>query len=161
MKQPAEIPDREYVFGTVFTLSNKLQLLLDREFAPYGITAKQWFTTIVLSSLFGEPPTLKDVAKAMEMSHQNVKQIALKLQQIGFLEIRGDEADGRAIRLSLTEKCRKFGESLQQQGDQFLGAMFDGIEKEELRQVLATLNRNRREARSAWISVTTPPESLY
>jgi hypothetical protein len=46
--------------------------------------------------------------KALDMSHQNVKQIALALERKGFLEIAVDAHDRRGRRLHLTEHHHRF-----------------------------------------------------
>lgn len=60
--------DRTFVFGSLFVTANLMETLLDRAFAPYGITVKQWLLLITITSLFAEPPTMKQVAGAMGTS---------------------------------------------------------------------------------------------
>lgn len=127
-----QIEDKQFVFGTLFVITNKLQTLLDRIFANYNMTTKQWFLSTALESLFDSPPTLKEVADAVGYSHQNVKQVALKLQQKDFLKIEKDKYDGRAIRLELTEKSDLFWEKMQKSGEEFLTDIYKDLNNEEL-----------------------------
>ena len=127
-----EVEDKQFVFGTLFVLTNKLQTLLDRTLSDYNMTAKQWFLSTVIESLFDSPPTLKEVADVMGYSHQNVKQVALKLQQKEFLKIERDKYDGRAIRLELTEKSYLFWEKMQKSGEKFLTDVYKDLNHEEL-----------------------------
>ena len=121
-----------FVFGSLFVTANLLETLLDRAFAPYGITVKQWLLLITITSLFAEPPTVKQVAGAMGTSHQNVKQVALNLEKRGFLHLVKDTKDARVTRLVTTEACRAFSEETSQAGELFMQTAFAGIGAEEL-----------------------------
>lgn len=124
---------QRYIFGSIFLLANKLQVIIDRGLAGYGITAKQWFLMAVLDEFFSQPPTLSELAEAMGSSHQNVKQIALKLEQKGFLAMERDREDGRAMRIRLTERCYQIWENRQEQDQTFFRELFQDISPEELR----------------------------
>lgn len=124
MKTHKPLDDASFLFGALFSAANGLQVLLDRELAPYGLTAKQWYLSAVIDTFFETPPTLKAVAAIMDNSHQNVKQVALKLQEKGFLELRPDERDGRVTRLWLTDQSRSFWATLDNRRDMFMGNLF-------------------------------------
>jgi DNA-binding MarR family transcriptional regulator len=100
--------DMQYLFGTIFVVSNRIDALLEREFNKFDITTKQWFLSIIIDNLFDSPPTIKEVAREMGSSHQNVKQIALKLEQKGLLILEKDREDARVTRLKLTENGHDF-----------------------------------------------------
>lgn len=131
--------DQTFVFGSLFVTANLFETLLDRAFAPYGITVKQWMLLITITSLFRESPTVKQAAGAMGTSHQNVKQVALNLERGGFLHLVKDEHDARVTRLVTTEKCREFGEQTSQAGSAFMGEAFSGIPERDLRGARNTL----------------------
>lgn len=125
--------DKTFVFGTLFVTANLLETLLDRAFAPYGITVKQWLLLITITSLFREPPTIKQVAGTMGTSHQNVKQVARNLEKRGFLRLVKDAKDARVTRLVTTEACHAFGAETSEAGDAFMAEVFGGIEEADLR----------------------------
>ncbi len=56
------------------------------------LTFKQWYFMLVAANLFEKPPTLRSMADALGTSHQNAKQIALKLQDKNFLKITRDKS---------------------------------------------------------------------
>jgi Transcriptional regulators len=87
-----------------FFWSNKFQVIGDQYLGREGITTKQWFLTAMISQFGDKAPTLSEVGELMGSSRQNVKQLALKLEEKGFLTIEKDEQDSRALRLRLTEK---------------------------------------------------------
>lgn len=149
MKQKARLsreklnatPDKEFVFGTLFVIANRLQTMLDREFESSRFTAKQWFLSIIIGGVFDEPPTLSEAAAVMGSTHQNVKQVALKLKEKGFLEFLDDPEDGRAIRLKLTEKSNEFWEGMQQRSESFMEDLYKGLGSEGLAGLRIYLNR--------------------
>ncbi|MCI1882483.1 MAG: MarR family transcriptional regulator, partial [Sporolactobacillus sp.] len=70
------MPDRQFLFGALFVAANRVDTLMQRELKKYDVTTKQWLLSIVIDNLFQHSPTIKEVAKEMGSSHQNVKQIA-------------------------------------------------------------------------------------
>ena len=126
-----EMDDRTFVFGSLFVTANLLETLLDRAFANYGITSKQWLLLITIQSLFQEAPTVSQVAAAMGSSHQNIKQVALNLERRGFLRLEKSEQDARVTRLVVTDACRAFAEDTQQAGEAFMKEAFSGVSVED------------------------------
>lgn len=127
------LSDTQYFFGSLFVVSNRLETILEREFNRFGVTVKQWFLSIVIDKLFDRPPTVKQAARAMGSSHQNVKQIALKLSDKGMLRLEKDERDARATRLRLTGESRALWQRVRTGRDAFNEKLFDGIGQEELK----------------------------
>jgi DNA-binding MarR family transcriptional regulator len=126
------IDKHKFIFGSLFVLANKLQVIGDQYLGSVGITTKQWLLTAMISQFRDSPPTLSEVAELMGSSRQNVKQLALKLTEEGFLTIEKDEEDARALRLKLTEKSRTFWVKRQKQDDQFIEDLFNGFSEEEV-----------------------------
>ena len=124
--------DKKYLFGSIFILSNRIDTLLQREFNQFDITTKQWFLSVIIDNLFDKPPTMKEAANEMGSSHQNVKQVALKLEQKGLLILEKDKRDARATRLKLTEDSYDFWEKIREEGTAFTQTLFKDIDKEEL-----------------------------
>lgn len=134
--------DRKYLFGSIFILSNRMDTLLQREFNRFDITTKQWFLSVIIDNLFDNPPTMKEVANEMGSSHQNVKQVALKLEQKGLLILEKDKKDTRATRLKLTENSYEFWKMIKEEGSVFTQTLFKDIDKDDLqiaRKVIQTM----------------------
>jgi DNA-binding MarR family transcriptional regulator len=124
--------DRKYLFGSIFIVSNRIDTLLQREFNRFDITTKQWFLSVIIDNLFDNPPTMKEVATEMGSSHQNVKQVALKLEQKGLLVLEKDKKDARTTRLKLTENSYDFWKMIKEEGAVFTETLFKDIDKDEL-----------------------------
>lgn len=130
--QRKTIPDEAMIFGLLLILSNKMNTLLEREFNEFDVTTKQWFLSETINSLFDLPPTLKEAAQAMGSSHQNVKQVALKLQQKGLLAFEKDKKDARVTRLRMTEQSRAFWKQTDPKGAIFRERMFKEIDAKDI-----------------------------
>ena len=145
MRKIDGMKDEQFLFGGILMAANLMDTLMERELEEFDITTKQWFLSMLLDNLFDSPPTIKELAKEMGSSHQNVKQVALKLEQKGLLLLEKDEKDARATRLSLTEKSLKMGKSLREKVAGYTSEMFKGIDPSELdttRHVLIKLMEN-------------------
>ncbi|HEX3047885.1 MAG TPA: MarR family transcriptional regulator [Bacillota bacterium] len=139
MEPVAIFEKQRYIFGGLFILSNKLQVIGDRILEEF--TTKQWLLTVVIANCGDTPPTLREVSEAMGSSHQNVKQLALKLQEKGFLQIEKDERDSRALRLKLTEKCNSYWKRRQTEDEQFIKNLFNDLNADELNSMYEGINR--------------------
>lgn len=120
---------RLIIFVNIFLTSNRLQTVLDYEMGD--VTTKQWLALTMLN-MFPEPPTLKELAKLCDTSHQNTKQIILKLQAKGFVNIDKDRKDGRAMRISYTAKYDEFSKVYHDRSIQFIDEMFSCLTQEEI-----------------------------
>lgn len=141
MKRFPHIPDREYAFGMIFNVSNQCQSVLDSQLAPYDITTKQWYLSVIVNALFTSPPQLSDVAKMMNTSHQNVKVIAEKLEKKGHLIFVSDESDQRKVRVKLTQQSVDFWQSLIPKSEEAMNQIFEGIKPEDLSLFCDTLTQ--------------------
>lgn len=152
MKKLDLLPDREYILGNLFIVANKLEKIIDRDLKQFDITSKQWILSAVIDTLFEGPPTINEVAKEMGSSHQNIKQVALKLQSKGLLTLEKDKSDGRVTRLAMNDKSQEFWKSTHDKGNAFTDTMFDGVKSEELenfrntlKQILSNLEKMEKE----------------
>lgn len=122
--------DRSIIFALIFMLSNQLQTIGDSFFEE--ISTKQWFVLLVLSIMDGYSPTLNELSDAVGSSHQNVKQLVLKLQQKGYVDINKDESDARRLRITLTPKSYEFHAAYEEKSNHFMTRLFDGFNLAEL-----------------------------
>ena len=137
--------DTTYIFGALLVTANRLDTMLERELKKFGLTGKQWMLAVVVQNLFDGPPTIKQAAAATGSSHQNVKQMALKLQEKGLMVMEKDGRDGRVTRLRLAEGSEGFWESTRPRGDKFMSAVFRNLNPEDLagtRRILAGIQEN-------------------
>lgn len=125
-----EAEDKYVVFAMIFMLSNQLQIIGDSFFKE--VSTKQWFLLLVLDIMNGYVPTLSELSEAVGSSHQNVKQLVLKLEQKGYVEMNKDEADSRRLRIKPTPKCAQLHKAYHEKNSIFMDQLFDGFSKENL-----------------------------
>ncbi len=140
-KKTDSIADEPMIFALLLIISNKMNTLLEREFKEFDVTTKQWFLSETIKSLFDTPPTMKELASEMGSSHQNIKQVALKLQQKGLLKLEKDKKDARVTRLRLTEQSYDFWEKTDPKGTVFRENMFKEINKKDIATTRALLEK--------------------
>ncbi|MFZ5989328.1 MAG: MarR family winged helix-turn-helix transcriptional regulator [Bacillota bacterium] len=131
---------QKHIFGRLFLLSNKLQIIGDQALAN-EMTIRQWLMTVAVAQYKDNPPTLSEVAMIMGSSHQNVKQLAMKLKENGFLAIEKDKEDQRVIRLMLTKKSCSFWKRWQLDVKNLLTGIFKDMNKEEIEVLYNCLNK--------------------
>lgn len=120
---------RLIVYANTFLVANRLQAVMDVELEE--ITSKQWLAIIMLGA-FEEPPTLKQMAQMCSVSHQNTKQIMLKLHQKGYVDIVKDEKDGRAMRIMPLPKIQELNVKYDERSKRFIEEMFSDLTEEEI-----------------------------
>ena len=141
LKKTNTITDEPMIFALLLIISNKMNTLLERELKEFDVTTMQWFLSETIHSLFDCPPTMKEVAREMGSSHQNVKQVALKLQQKGLLKLEKDKKDARVTRLRLTEQSYDFWNKTDTKGTAFRKNLFKEIADEDIAAARAVLEK--------------------
>ena len=121
--------EKKFIFGSLFVLANRLQMAGD-QFDPQ-VTMKQWFL-VAMASQFREPPTLSALAELMGCTRQNVKKLAVLLEKKGFLELRRDGRDARALRVVMTPHCYTYFKGREAAEDELLETLYAGMSQEEI-----------------------------
>lgn len=150
-----ELKQKAFIFATIFTLSNKLQVLGD-DF-DRNITIKQWLFLVGVSK-FSEPPKISEVANFIGYSRQNAKRIAAALQKLGFVAISKDKNDARALRIELTPKCTGYFEKRDKKELEFLEKIFTGFDAEVTCAVYNGLIKLEQNIKAMMISKDEPAE---
>jgi len=125
-----------FLVGLLSAFENRFQAVADKTMEE--ISWKQFFA-IICTSLCKESPTIKELAEIMGSSHQNVKQILLKLEKKGFVDIVVDEKDKRKQRVVLTQFCKEFCEKNNEIAEISMKRMFAGIQEEQLKVTIQTI----------------------
>jgi DNA-binding MarR family transcriptional regulator len=130
------IPSSYYLIGLLSAFENRFQAMADNMMPE--ISWKQFFAIICIN-MCKEPPTLSELSDILGSSHQNVKQILLKLESKRFIEFQADETDRRKQRIVLTEYCREFCEKNDEMSKSIMEKMFDGISDDDLSATIRTI----------------------
>ena len=132
------IPSSYFLLGLLSAFENRFQAMADKVMGE--ISWKQFFAIICIN-MCKEPPTLKELSDIIGSSHQNLKQILIKLEKKGFIEFKADDSDKRKQRIYLTDYCREFCNKNDDVSITIMGRMFDGISKKELETTIKTITK--------------------
>ena len=118
------------IFGGIFVLANKLQILGDR--VNDYMSMKQWILIAAITKSEKESLNISELAEVIGTSYQNVKKMALILEKQGFLALKKNPRDARAVLISVTEHCREFFSQREDIEKEFLISVFKGIDKKTI-----------------------------
>ena len=125
-----------FLIGLLSAFENRFQAVADAEMKE--LSWKQFFAMICVS-LCKDAPTVKELAQIMGSSHQNVKQILIKLEKKGFVSVEEDAEDRRKQRIRLTQYAAQFCAQNDDRSMQLLQRMFQGVSEEQLQITIQTL----------------------
>ncbi|MBQ1493140.1 MAG: MarR family transcriptional regulator [Blautia sp.] len=141
----SHIPSNYYLLGLLSAFENRFQAMADATMRE--ISWKQFFAIICIN-MCKQPPTLKELSEILGSSHQNVKQILLKLEKKNFIRFQADEADKRKQRIVLTDYCKEFCEKNDEMTRGTMERMFEGISQEDMEATIKTITRMEKNLRS-------------
>ena len=125
-----------FLIGLLSAFENRFQAVADKIMKE--LSWKQFFAVICIN-LCKESPTIRELSEIMGSSHQNVKQILLKLEKKGFVNFVADEGDKRKLRVVITDYCKEFCEKNDEQSIMIMKKMFSGIPEEQLQVTIRTI----------------------
>ena len=132
-KELETMDPRFRVFGSLFSLVTRLEVMGNSQDFLGELTTKQWYLLIHLITFFREPPTLSALAAEMHTSHQNAKAIALKLQEKGYLELVKDKKDKRTLRVIPDKtKIEAYEAEMGGENNAFVDKFLSALSSEEL-----------------------------
>ena len=138
------MPPQAFLLGILSAFDNRYQAAADAFFKE--ITWKQFFAIICIN-LCKESPTINELSDVMGSSHQNVKQILLRLEKKGFVSTIVDKTDKRKQRIIVTDAARTFLEENDNNGQQsqyIIGRIFEGIDEKSLMGTIQTIMKMER-----------------
>ena len=125
-----------FLLGLLSAFENRFQTVADNMMKE--ISWKQFFAIICIN-MCKEKPTVKELAEIMGSSHQNVKQILLKLEKKDFVKIIIDKDDKRKQRILLTEHCKEFCQKNDAMSQAIMESLFYQISPEQLQTTIKTI----------------------
>lgn len=125
-----------FLIGLLSAFENRFQTIADN--AMQEISWKQFFAIICIN-MCKEAPTLKELSDILGSSHQNVKQILLKLEKKGFVQFQQDETDKRKQRIVLTDYCMEFCKKNDEMSRNVMNNIFEGISQKNIETTIQTI----------------------
>lgn len=143
--------NQQYIFGFIFLLANRLQMLGDQ--LTEEITLKQWFLLNMIRNMEKEFPNFNDIADVMGTSRQNVAKTISVLEKKGMVAIHSSMKDQRSRYVELTKECGRYFQKKEDIGNQFLDRIFTGIDEKDIEQTMNVLDRMMKNAEEQLKSV--------
>jgi DNA-binding MarR family transcriptional regulator len=122
-----------YIIVFLFLIQQRWGYIINKKFQKDHITTKQWLMLIILGSAFPSPPSMQEMAEAMSTTHQNVKQLAIRLENRGLLKIERDTQNKRILRLKITEECQMFWQNRKNDDIKSINDLFTGLKADEVK----------------------------
>lgn len=135
------ISPHAFLLGLLSAFDNRYQASADLFFKE--VTWKQFFAIICIN-LCKDNPTINELSDIMGSSHQNVKQILVKLEKKGFVQLVTDQNDKRKQRIFVTEQCNEFCKSNEKQSKEMVEQIFEGISTEQILGTIQTISQMER-----------------
>ena len=126
------------IFSTLFIAANRLQTLFDHRIPR--LTLRQ-FMLLSIARQSVEPLTLTELGKLLGCSRQNVKKLALSLEQKGFARLCRSQYDARALTLVPTETAEEYFRTEFPQYAGELGTLFSVYSEDEVRTLFELMMR--------------------
>ena len=123
---------KKKLFGIIFFVANRLEVLSNRRLAGSGLTVKQWMLLIIAEKSSDSKVKISDAARELGTSHQNIKQMASSLEQKGFIKITRNPDDRRALILAVTEKSKKYWEERHMNDNAFIETLMGNFDSNEI-----------------------------
>lgn len=131
----------KYILVVLFLVQQRWGYIISKELAEDQVTTKQWLMMIVIASAFQNPPSMQEVADAMSTTHQNVKQLASRLEDRGFMKIERDPNNRRILRLKETDECKKYWEKRTPEDIKSITSLFKGLEDSEVKALFEIMGK--------------------
>lgn len=137
MKQEYPMTPKRQLMKTLSSLSTKMKQL---ERSKSGDLSGSQLLLIPLIDSFENPPTLGELAEVNGSSYQNTRQLLIKLESSGYVNVKQDNDDSRAIRITLTKKGEKLNEEYYKNMKERLSKLFENIEDDDVEPALRVIS---------------------
>ena len=117
------------IFFDLFIIERSLANLFDSVYTKHGLTTKQWLVLAVATNI--DRPTIQNISKALNTSHQNVKAISLNLEGSGFVNLVNDPSDERSTLVIATKKQETLNQERGKNDEDNMALLFGEFDKSE------------------------------
>ena len=95
----------QQIYGTLFSLANKLQIQGDKYFE--NLTSRQFMAMIAIIHLPEDETTLNNIARKLGTTKQSVKQLITIIENKGYIITVPSQQDKRAVNVKITESGKQ------------------------------------------------------
>lgn len=138
MRYPTEkLTQKAYIYGAVFSLANRLQVLGDRR--SECVTTKQWFALANIAMMNDYDLNIKELAHIIGTSSQNTKKLVNILEKKNYVILRKDENDSRNIRIALSDEGKKYYKERADKESEYLNKLFEKLNEDQIEEIYNSL----------------------
>jgi len=134
----ASMKPSQQLIGLMNCFNNSFEALADSFFKE--LSWRQFFFLDCVA-LFSDAPSINEMSKTLGCSHQNTKQILLKLEKNGYLKTEKDPQDKRMQRIFLTDKAKSLQNKYSSKIPVQVSKIFDGINDSEINLVTDVISK--------------------
>jgi DNA-binding MarR family transcriptional regulator len=132
-ENPERIEMEQHILVFLFLIQQRWGYYINKKLAEDKLTTKQWLMMIIIENAFTHDPSMQEVADALSTTHQNVKQLAVRLEARGFMKIERDPNNRRILRLKTTDESREYWEKRAPEDLKSIASIFKGFDDEEVK----------------------------
>lgn len=126
----------------IHDVSRIRKVVADRMLKPLGVTRAQWWLLAYLSRRDGMTQTA--LARDLDLSRVAIGELVTRLEDAGFIERRGDTADGRTRRVFLTKQGSGLILDIRENIEAAERGALTGIDSADLEATIKTLRTIKR-----------------
>lgn len=120
----------QQIYGTIFSLTNKLQIKGDEYSEP--ITVRQLMAMIAIIHLPEEETTINNIARKLGTTKQSAKQLIAILEKKGYVITVPSMQDKRAVNIKITEAGKQVMIECSEKSMTFFGKISKKFSIEEM-----------------------------
>lgn len=140
-EHPERLEMEQYILVFLFLVQQRWSYIISKELKEDKITTKQWLMMIIIVNAFTHAPSMQEVADALSTTHQNVKQLAIRLETREFLKIERDQHNLRILRLKTTDKSREYWEKRFLKDIKTIASLFEDLNDSEVKSLFEILSK--------------------
>jgi DNA-binding MarR family transcriptional regulator len=118
------------IYGTLFSLTNKVQIQGDRNIEK--LTSRQFMTMIAIIHLSEDETTINNIARKLGTTKQSVKQLITAIENKGYVVTLPSKIDKRALNIRITELGKKVMKECGIKSMNFMCDLFKDFSIEEM-----------------------------
>lgn len=129
------------IYASIFILQNRLQTAFDK--SDSEITSKQFMLLVMIrrAEERQELLTFTQAGKLLGCSRQNIKKLALLLEEKGLVFLARQKKDSRASAIRPTQELKAYFSAVEQTHEQLLNTLFEGYSDEEIHHFFQLLTK--------------------
>jgi len=130
MENHRELFLMQQIYGTLFSLANKVQIQGDKYFK--SLTSRQFMTLLAIAHLSEDETTINNIAKKLGTTKQSVKQLIKIIEEKGYIVTVPSQKDRRAVNIKITESGKQVSLDCAGKALEFFADIFKDFTIEEM-----------------------------